>query len=324
MNPATLGRPIRVAAIDSHRFWIEMLADTFAQPETAGRFNLVGWATRLDEVGLLAAKGPADVVLVDFSLPDGHGTDAVPVLRRHWPRCRAVLFSGRDLAIVTQAALGVAIDAILAKTASKAQLLDIITRAAAGEFLIARELQEQLFARANGRRPPLLRLVQPLTPKERGVLEAYLWTGSVQRAAAALAISPATFRVHIHHILQKLNVHSRMEALTLALWAGLILAPDPLTSPEAPFAGAAAITRDDPVIGRGPGGDRHRDATVWAPGAGGPDNGAMPSQAQADAARHHDIDPPIGPIDDRRATGARGDARPAGCATSPANSAKAA
>ena len=283
----TLGRPIRVAVIDDHAFWIEMLADTFAQPAHAGRFTLIGWATRLDEVHMLAAKGPADVALVDFSLPDGHGTDAVPVLKSAWPRCRVVLLTDRDHPLITRAALGVTIDALLSKASSKGAVLDMIARAAAGEFLIARELQEQLRERAKGPSGLILRLPRPLTPRERGALEALLWTATTERAAAKMGVGPATFRTHIMHAMQKLDVRTRWEAVTLSLWAGLILPPDPLSPLDTRPTGAAPIAPPSvcpPAFGNaGRNGDRcaggHEAMQRLATGRG--DGG----QARADALR---------------------------------------
>ncbi len=57
----------------------------------------------------------------------------------------------------------------------------------------------------------------PLTPREREVL-ALLATGATTRSIAhRLSVSPATVRNHVHHILGKLGVHSRLEAVALAL-----------------------------------------------------------------------------------------------------------
>jgi DNA-binding CsgD family transcriptional regulator len=61
--------------------------------------------------------------------------------------------------------------------------------------------------------PPVL----AMTGREREVLRLLASGGSTQAIATKLAISPATVRNHINKILAKLGVHSRLEAVTLAL-----------------------------------------------------------------------------------------------------------
>jgi PAS domain S-box-containing protein len=69
--------------------------------------------------------------------------------------------------------------------------------------------------------PPLSRPVN-LTRRERDVLRLLTMGASTQTIAEQLGISPATARNHIHRILVTLRVHSRLEAVTLALRNGLI------------------------------------------------------------------------------------------------------
>lgn len=61
-----------------------------------------------------------------------------------------------------------------------------------------------------------------LTHRERDVLRLLATGASTQSIAKKLFISPATARNHVHHLLAKLRVHSRLEAVTLALRNGLI------------------------------------------------------------------------------------------------------
>jgi two-component system nitrate/nitrite response regulator NarL len=61
-----------------------------------------------------------------------------------------------------------------------------------------------------------------LTRREREVLRLLASGASTQTVAARLFISPATARTHIHRILAKLGIHSRLEAVTFALRNSLI------------------------------------------------------------------------------------------------------
>jgi PAS domain S-box-containing protein len=72
---------------------------------------------------------------------------------------------------------------------------------------------------AGGPRPPALRL---LTPREREVLGLLAAGKSTSEMVDALGVSPATVRTHVENILRKLNVHSRLEAVAVALRDGSI------------------------------------------------------------------------------------------------------
>jgi two-component system nitrate/nitrite response regulator NarL len=65
-----------------------------------------------------------------------------------------------------------------------------------------------------------------LTPRENEVLGLLAAGKNTQEMADALGVSPATVRTHVENILRKLNVHSRLEAVALALRNGSIRAPE--------------------------------------------------------------------------------------------------
>src|SRR5919112_1768379 len=83
-------RPIRVALVDDHQLIADLLARALDRHRE--RFEFIGNAPRLADVGPLLREEPADVVLVDYSLPDGRGSELLRLARRHWPPGRIVLF----------------------------------------------------------------------------------------------------------------------------------------------------------------------------------------------------------------------------------------
>ncbi len=70
--------------------------------------------------------------------------------------------------------------------------------------------------------PPASSPPPALTSREREVLRLMAAGASTKAVAAKLSVSPATARNHIHNTLTKLEVHSRLEAVTLAMRRGLI------------------------------------------------------------------------------------------------------
>ena len=160
-------RPIRVALVDDHQFIADLLSRALErEPE---RFEFVGNAPRLADVGPLLRQDPADVVLVDYSLPDGRGSDVLRVVKRHWPRARLILFSGHSESDILQEAIAAGADGILTKSTGMEEILAVIERCVPeGEAGVARRkdlcaLGSELAAAGNeiGVEMRLERMAQP-------------------------------------------------------------------------------------------------------------------------------------------------------------------
>lgn len=212
---------IRVALIDDHKIVVDM---TRAVLEGAG-IIVMGVAYRLDQVPALLDGEPADVALVDYALPDGRGTEAIRRIRRTWPRCRAVLFTGYADSDVAEEAIAAGADGILTKSRGVDELLRIVRRAAAGDVLLDPAVLAGLAFRPDSSAAP--KPISPLTDRERDVLEILLQEGDIEAASERLGITLSTYRVHLHHAMRKLGVDSRLEAISTALRAGVIRAPTP-------------------------------------------------------------------------------------------------
>jgi DNA-binding NarL/FixJ family response regulator len=215
-------RPIRVALVDDHQFIADMLSRAFERHP--GRFEFLGNAPRLADVGTLLRREPADVVLVDYSLPDGRGSDVLRLVRRHWPRARMVLFTGHTESDILHEAIAAGADGVLTKDMGVDHILDVVERAHRGDVLLdAGTLRDLMTQPAGG--VSRLAALDRLTPRERIVLEAVLSAGTTAEAARRIHMAPATLRVHLHRASQKLGATSRLEAISMALRAGLIRAP---------------------------------------------------------------------------------------------------
>ena len=217
-----IGRPIRVALVDDHQVIADLLRHAFARQ--ADRFELIGSASRIADVPALLRGAPADVVLVDFSLPDGRGSDALRLIRRTWPRARPVLFSGSVDPTVIEEAIAAGAEGVLSKTRGIDEVLTMIERAHRGEVLLDAELLRELIE-APGRLERAASAPK-LTTRERTVLETLLANGQIDDSASQLGIAAATFRVHLHRAALKLGAENRLDAVSRALRAGLIRPPE--------------------------------------------------------------------------------------------------
>jgi DNA-binding NarL/FixJ family response regulator len=105
--------------------------------------------------------------------------------------------------------------------------LGAIHQVASGEIAIPVSLLLGLLGRKQYRqvRSPINSGHEQLTPREKEILSCLAQGLSGVEIAACLNITPLTVRTHIRNVIEKLGVHSRLEAVTFALREGLIESP---------------------------------------------------------------------------------------------------
>ena len=121
-------------------------------------------------------------------------------------------------------ALDAGVAGFMAKQQSLEALLASIRQAAAGEIVVPKSLLRGLLSRAGGSQPVVIKphTAPLLTPREREILALLVEGLSGTEMAAALTIALPTVRTHIGNLMNKLGVHSRLQAATYALKHGLV------------------------------------------------------------------------------------------------------
>jgi DNA-binding NarL/FixJ family response regulator len=207
---------ISVLLVEDHVLVAEGLA---AMLNATGDIQVVGTATTaVDAVRLAAEEQPA-VVVMDSHLPDGAGADIAGRIRDQQPRAAIVFLSADESEAAMIAAVRAGACAYLPKSRATVDVVEAVRRAAQGEMLIPAGQLARLLARSHEmarddheRR----RLLDSLTPREKEVL-ALMAEGLDNRAIAAdLGIGFTTVRGHVQNILEKLDAHSKLEALACA------------------------------------------------------------------------------------------------------------
>ena len=215
-------KPTQVLIVQDH----PLLASAIARIlESEGDLTVSGVARRGDEAAILAAREKPDVVLMDFRLPDCSGPAAAADIRLAVPNA-AIVFHSADQ---TESSLLDAIDAgataYLTKSATADQIVEAVRKAAVGEVLIPVEL----FAKAIARQHKVVtdeqarrRLSAQFTPRELDVLRLLAEGYNTADLAARLNIAPHTVEWHVRHVIEKLGVHSKLQAVIAASRVGLI------------------------------------------------------------------------------------------------------
>ena len=192
-----------------------------AQPDLTVR----GIARSGSDAAMMAARENADVALLDFQLPDVSGPAAAELIQSSHPATAIVFHSAEESESDLLDAIDAGAMAYLTKSAAAEQIVEAVRRAAQGEVLIPVELFAKAIARQ--RRSSLQaaerqRLVRQFTPRELEILHLLAQSLDIDTMAAHLSIAPHTVEWHIRHLIEKLQVHSKLQVVIEAARKGLI------------------------------------------------------------------------------------------------------
>jgi len=207
-----LDSPIRVLVVDDHFVVRKGVCALLADAEGIA---VAGEAGDGEQAVVEARRLRPQVILMDLRMPGLDGVAATRAILAEQPATAVVALTGSDvegevLAAVEAGALG-----YLAKTSPREDFLEAIRQVAQGDAWLPAHLTRRLLTRLKPRPAP--EPVEPLTGREREVLELLARGWSNRRISKELSISEVTVRTHVSHILGKLGVSNRVEAALHAL-----------------------------------------------------------------------------------------------------------
>jgi DNA-binding NarL/FixJ family response regulator len=173
----------------------------------------------------VAAARDADVVLMDVQMPDIDGIAGTREIVQRRPQCRVLMLTMFDLDEYVFGALRAGASGFLLKTTPPAELAAAVRACHSGELLFAPTVIRRL-VETYVRRPPTYHGVpaqlRGLTQRETDVLRAIARGLSNTEIAAALHLGESTVKTHVTHILTKLGLRDRVQAVVLAYESGLV------------------------------------------------------------------------------------------------------
>ncbi len=205
---------IRVLIADDHSVVREGLRMFLGRdPELA----VVGEAADGQEAVQLARELHPDVVLMDLLLPVMDGITATEIIRRELPETEvialtSVLESASVVGVVKAGAIG-----YLLKDTRASELRRAIKAAAAGQVQLSPQASAYLMREVRASELP-----EPLTERETEVLRLLAQGQSNKQIARHLHVVEDTVKTHVRHILAKLGVQSRTQAVLSAQRLGLV------------------------------------------------------------------------------------------------------
>jgi DNA-binding NarL/FixJ family response regulator len=173
------------------------------------------FASMEDALPRLAERAP-DVVLVDIGLPGMSGIEGLRILRARHPALPLVMLTVYDDDARIFEALCAGASGYLLKKTAPARLVESLREAAGGGAPMSPEVARRVLSLFRELRPPA-RADYDLTPHERRILGMLVEGHNYKTAAAALGVSVNTVSFHVRHVYEKLQVHSRSDAVAKAL-----------------------------------------------------------------------------------------------------------
>jgi DNA-binding NarL/FixJ family response regulator len=211
--------PIRVLVVDDHRMFTQSVIRLLADQAGIEVGEGVGSVAEAVEE---ARRFRPDVVVMDHRLPDGDGVTAAGLVLRDRPETRVLLVTGdRDERLLVRA-IEAGCAGFVTKDRAVDELVEAIRVVAHGDAWVPPELVTRLLSRVHRTSQGL---GSDLTPRELEVLR--LAARGLANAAIAneLHLSVNTVRNHVQNAITKLQAHSKLEAVAVAVREGIISFP---------------------------------------------------------------------------------------------------
>ncbi|MCK0104945.1 two-component system response regulator NarL [Marinobacter sp. S0848L] len=212
--------PASILLIDDHpllRRGIKQLIEL--EPD----MNVAGEANSGAEGIELALKIEPDLILMDLNMPEMDGIEALRKLREHNISSRIIMFTVSDQEDDVVAALRAGADGYLLKDMEPEDMIAQLHQAAVGKLVISDRLTTLLAEALRSNKPH--KSSRPdydsLTPREKDILKLIAEGLSNKMIGRKLDISDGTVKVHVKHLLKKLNLRSRVEVAVWAVEEGL-------------------------------------------------------------------------------------------------------
>jgi len=202
-----------VVVIDDHPLFRKGAADLIAMDSS---LRMVGEASEGEQGLAVVNQQQPDLVLLDLNMKGMDGLDTLKAIKAANPDCRVIMLTVSDSEEDVVASLRAGADGYLLKDMEPEDLLQRIQAAARGQFVIGDRVAALIARALREEAKPRTLENAGLTERETQILELIADGLSNKLIARKLEITEGTVKVHVKHLLKKLNLRSRVEA---AVWA---------------------------------------------------------------------------------------------------------
>jgi DNA-binding NarL/FixJ family response regulator len=218
-NPAV---PVRVLVVQDHPLLASAIVEIL---EDEADLTVHAIARTGGEAVVLATHATVGVVLIDYRLPDMAGSSAAAMIRTARPQTAIVFHTADDSETAVLDAVDAGASAYLSRSATAVEIVDAVRKAARGEVLIPVGLFQMAMERRRrmgAEQREAVRARAQLTPRELDVLRVLAQGIDTIGISTQLGIAPHTVQWHLRHVIEKLGVHSKLQAVVAAARLGII------------------------------------------------------------------------------------------------------
>lgn len=204
----------RIILVDDHTLFRKGLTELLEQ---SGQIEVSAFTGNPDDVSRLLDAHRPDVLILDLNMPGTDGLTLMTQLRAAGYTLPILMLTLSEAEDDLARALRNGANGYLLKSMEPDEVVDAILRAQRGETVVAPAMTAKLVNLYDRKDQHTGSLLDALTPREREIL-THLSRGESNKAIArALDISHDTVKLHVRHILAKLNLSSRVEAAVFAV-----------------------------------------------------------------------------------------------------------
>ena len=208
-----------IVLCDDHVLLVEALASLL---RAAGHTVLTAGSP--DRGTQLVTEHRPDVCVMDVGFPVGSGLEALAKIRKSSPSSRVLMLSAADDAETIATAVDLGAAGYVGKDVGVTDIIRAVERVHDGETVLGPKVARALARRSEVDPDDIHWLVAFLTRREREVLRRIVMGQGTTEMAKSMGISRSTARTHVQNVLQKLGVHSRLQAVAAV---SRVQEPDP-------------------------------------------------------------------------------------------------
>ena len=228
LNKSPENAPIRLAIVDDHELTRKSLQNMLADERD---IEIVGEAANGRQALLLCSRLMPDLILMDVRMPEMDGLAATKEIKQKYPQTSIMMLTMHENPDYLLEALKAGAAGYVLKDAPQDEIIEAVSRVRNGESPLDPELAARLLRRLasegemrRGARGTAENdyEVEPLTPRELEVLELMKLGRTNRQIAQDLVISLGTAKNHVEHIMAKLGVSDRTQAVVKSLELGIL------------------------------------------------------------------------------------------------------
>jgi two-component system NarL family response regulator len=211
--------PIKVILADDHSIVRDGLKAVIEKKGDG--IKIIGVASNGNDVLNLSKNNPADIYILDISMPILNGIETAHRLVKKDPQCKVIMLSMHDDRTYVEKALQSGARGYILKESATDEIVFGINEVYLGRYYLTPKISSYLVEDFLSREPGKQCTVE-LSSREKGILQLLAEGFNNKEIAEKLSLSLNTVHVHRNNIMKKLNIHRQADLIKYALKEGIV------------------------------------------------------------------------------------------------------